>query len=46
MVSARALIAEHKFWDPRMRARLKTMLDAKQAGLHSLIFDAGVKLHP
>jgi formate dehydrogenase subunit delta len=40
-------VADHiqKFWDPRMRASLRVILEAKQAGLHPLILDASAKLH-
>ena len=39
-------IADHirKFWDPRMRADLRAMLDGEEAGLHALVRDAGGKL--
>lgn len=39
-------IADHirKFWDPRMRADLRAMLDKDEAGLHVLVRQAGEKL--
>ena len=39
-------VADHirKFWDPRMRAELRTMLDGGEASLHRLVHDAGEKL--
>ena len=35
----------HKFWDPRMRATLRTMLEAREPGLHALVLEAGEKLN-
>ena len=39
-------IADHikKFWDPRMRAELKTMLAANEAALHALVKEAAARL--
>ena len=34
----------HKFWDPRMRANLRTMLESREQRLHALVLEAGVKL--
>lgn len=40
---ALAGIADHigKFWDPRMRKELKTMLAAGEPALHALVREAG-----
>lgn len=39
-------IADHikKFWDPRMRKQLKTMLAADEPALHALVKEAGRQL--
>ncbi len=41
-------IADHirKFWDPRMRASLRVILDANDETLHLLVRQAGEKLKP
>jgi formate dehydrogenase subunit delta len=39
-------IADHirKFWDPRMRAELQSMLAQNEAPLHELVKEAGARL--
>lgn len=41
-------IADHikKFWDPRMRAELQSMLAQNEASLHALVREAGARLKP
>lgn len=41
-------IADHirKFWDPRMRAELQSMLAQNEAALNELVKEAGARLKP